>query len=235
MVFNGDSENNDICSDIDFWCSTDDTNLPLTEKARLSNLALAKISSRIMRKDRRWKHVSSNATTIPVATMNLVAGQDNYPLETKHLKILRVRIVGKDGVKKTLDPIDRSTATDDVLNATGQPRYYDKIGFSIMPYPVPDYGASAGLEIEYQPGSSVDNFISTDTNKEPGFNPDLHRLVSLYASDDYCSIHDRGRLEAIREKAMELEALLDDYMESRDIDDEPAFSVQKDSRGISFL
>lgn len=235
MVFNGEANDQDIVSDINFWCSTDDVTYPIADKTRNSNFALARISSRIMRLDRGWKHVSSNLSTIPVAVKDIVAGQDNYSLETKHLKILRVRIVGKDGVKKTLTPKNRSTSSDDVLNATGEPTEYSKIGFSIMPFPVPDYSVTGGLEIEYQPGAAVDLFLVSDTDKEPGFNPDFHRLVSLYASFDYCSLHARDRLNAINENIKILEDQMDAYFESRDVDDEFAFDVQRTSKGPSLL
>lgn len=235
MIFNGDANKQDLCSDIDFWASTDETTYPLEDKARNSNFALSRITSKIMQFDRTWKHVSSNVTTIPIAVTDLEAGIDNYTFASTHLKILRVRIIGKDGKKKTLTAKDRRLMTDDELNATGEPETYDKIGFSLMPIPVPDYGATEGLEIEYQPGGSVDYFLPTDTDKEPGFNADFHRLVSLYAARDYCSLHNPGRVAAIDTEIQRMEADLKQFFESRDIDDEPKLLVKKSKRGLALL
>ena len=235
MQYNNHPQEDDIVSDINFWCSTDSITYPIKDKTRNANFALARVSARIMRFDRNWKHVSSNATTIPVAVQDLVAGQDNYTMETKHLKVLRVRVMGSDGKMKTLTPTDRSKATDDLLNATGEPTHYDKIGASIMPLPIPNYSAGGGIEIEYQPGAADDLFDVLDETKEPGFSSDYHRLISLEASEDYCALHNRDRLIAIREAKKEIYDDMEAYYESRDIDDEPAFAVQNNSKAASLL
>lgn len=233
MVYNGDANEQDIVSDIDFWCSTNNNTYPINDKTRNANFALARISAKIMRFDRQWKHLSSNLSTIPVATKSISAGQDNVTIETKHLKILRFRILDKNSEWITLEAKDRNSLSDDVLNSTGQPEYYDKLGFSLMPLPVPDYATTA--EIEYQPGAAEDLFDVTDTDKEPGFNPDFHRLVSLYASEDYCNLHARDRLPAIRDKIAEIEADMIEYFEDRDIDGAPHIDVKRTSCGPSLL
>lgn len=233
MVFNGDANKQDAVSDIDFWCSTNRNTYPLSALVRNYSFGLARTSSRIMRCDRRWKHVSANLTTIPIATQSFDASQDNIPLETKHLKILRFRMTDRNGVLQTIKPVDRNSVPNDELNGTGDVLGYDKIGYSIMPLPVPDYGGTC--EIEYQPGAAVDLPTVASTDWEPGFNSDFHRLPNLYTSEDYCAIHARDRLPAIREKILELETLMDEYFENRDIDDEPYFEVERTSRGPSLL
>lgn len=233
MQFNSETNNQDICSDIDFWASTDSVTYPIEDKTRNSNFALSRVTAKIMQFDRTWKHVSSNLTTIPLAVTDLVSGEDNISLETKHLKILSLRILNKSGVMKTLIAKDRRKMTDDELNATGEPTTYDKIGYSIMPLPVPDYGAVGGVEIEYQPGA--DFFLVTDTTKTPGFNPDFHRLVPLYAARDYCALHARDRLLVIDTEIQRLEQDMKLFFESRDIDDEPKFEVKINKRAIGLL
>lgn len=229
MQFKSDANDQDLVSDIDFWCSTNNVTYPIADKVRNFVFGLGKVSARIMRSDRRWKHVSSNLTTIPIATQAFTAGQDNITLDTKHLKILRVRMTDRNGILRTVNPIDRNSASNDDLNESGDVKGYDKIGFSIMPYPVPDYGGT--IEIEYQPGSAVDIPTVTSTDWEVGFNQDFERLPGLYASETYCAIHNRERLPAIREQIAVLEQAIDDFYENRDIDDEPSFEVQKNSSG----
>lgn len=233
MVFNGDANDLDAVSDINFWCSTDEVTYPLADKVRNYVFGLAKTSARIMKCDGRWKHFSSNLTKLPIAVYTFTAGQDNIPLDTKHLKILRVRFTDRNGVYQTLDPVDRKTISDDILNNDGDTTSYDKIGFSILPFPVPDYGGTC--EIEYQPDHAVDTPTVASTDWEPGFNPDFHRLPNLYASEDYCSIHARERLPAIREKILEIEALMDTFYEDRDEDDEPQLDIVRTSNGPSLL
>lgn len=235
MVFNGDPAEQDAVSDINWWCSTDDVTYPLADKVRNYVFGLARTSSKIMRADRTWKHVSSNATTIPIAVKNIVAGQDNYTLATKHVKILRCRIVGKDGVKKTITARDRKRISDDLLNATGEPQFCDKVGSSLILIPTPDYSATEGLEIEYQPDSAVDIPTVDSTDWEPGFNGDFHRLPNLYAAEDYCTLFAPDRVGMIRTKIKEMEDDLEDYFASRDIDDEASLEVERTSKAASLL
>lgn len=233
MVFNGDANDQDLVSDIDFWCSTNNNTYPIATKVRNFAFGLAKTSARIMRCDSRWKHVSSNVTSIPIATQTFTAGQDNIPLETKHLKILRVRMTDRNGILRTIEAGDRNKISNDQLNGSGDPEIYDKVGYSIMPYPVPDYGGT--IEIEYQPGAAVDLPTVDSTDWEVGFNQDFERLPGLYASKVYCALHARDRLPAINDEIQELETMMDDYFTDRDIDDEPAFDVERTSRGPSLL
>ncbi|UOF78918.1 hypothetical protein [Caudoviricetes sp.] len=232
MVFNGDTNKQDAVSDINFWCSTNDVTYPIEDKVRNYIFGLARASAKIMQMDRTWKHVSSNSTSIPIAVKNLVAGQDNYTLATKHVKILRVRIVGKDGKKKTLVGKDRISQSDDILNATGEPEFNDKIGYSVILTPTPDYSVTEGLEIEYQPSADQDVPTVLSTDWQPGFNSDFHRLPNLYASKDYCALFNRDRLPIVMDAIKELEADMEAYFESREIDNQASFEIDKTSRGI---
>lgn len=233
MVFNGDAQKQDLISDIDFWCSTNNNTYSIQAKVRNFVFGLAKTSALIMKSDRRWKHVSGNVTSIPIAVKTFTAGQDNISLETKHLKILRVRMTDRNGILRTIKPVDRNSVTDEMLNGSGDIEGYDKIGFSIMPLPVPDYGGS--VEIEYQPGAAIDLPTIDSTDWEVGFNQDFERLPGLYASHMYCSLHARDRLPAINDQILSLETDIMDYYENRDIDDEPSFDVERTSRGPSLL
>ncbi len=233
MVFNGDANDQDLVSDIDFWCSTNNNTYSIEAKVRNFAFGLAKTSSLIMKSDRRWKHVSSNATSIPIATQVFTAGQDNMTLDTKHLKILRVRMTDRNGILRTITPLDRNSVSNDVLNEAGDVIGYDKIGFSLMPLPVPDYGGT--IEIEYQPGAAVDLPTISSTDWEVGFNQDFERLPGLYASRVYCSLHARERLPAINDEILTLENSIVDFYENRDIDDEPSLDIQRTSSGPSLL
>jgi hypothetical protein len=235
MVFNGDANEIDLVHDIDFWCSTNATTYSIEDKVRNFIFGLARASTKIMKADRTWKHVSNNATTIPIAVKDLIAGQDNYTLSSKHVKILRVRIKAKDGTMKTIVGKDRKRLSDDVLNASGEPITCDKLGASLILKPTPDYSAVEGLEIEYQPSSAEDVPTVDSTDWEPGFNEDFHRLPGLYASEDYCALFNRDRLPLIREKILEMEADIEDYFENRDIDDEPYLDVERTSAGPSLM
>jgi hypothetical protein len=235
MIYNGDANSQDLISDINFWCSTNNTTYPIEDKTRNFIFGLARASAKIMKADTSWKHVSSNAETIPIAVKDLVAGQDNYTLASKHVKILRVRVKGPDGVFRTLVGKDRKALTDDELNEEGTPEFNDKLGYSLILKPTPNYSSTGGLEIEYQPNSAEDVPTIDSTDWEVGFNSDFERLPGLYASEDYCTLFNPDRLPVIRAKIADLEADIEAYFASRDIDAEPEFGLKKTSRGVSLL
>lgn len=228
------SGTNSIIADIDFWAKTDGTLYTLAEKIRNANLALDRVTSLIMRSDTTWEWDDSNNTDLPIAVTNLVAGQLDYSLSVNHLKIVKVRIKDRNGVFYTLDPINRRDLSDHELNATGTPRGYDKIGMSIMPYPVPDYSQTAGIEVQFQRVASY--FTTDDTTKEPGFAPQFHRLIPLYAALDYCETNGMDAQSArIRNRIERMEVELVEFYSSRDYDKPHRISFKQEDWGQQMM
>lgn len=197
MQFNaGDSS---IVSDVRWWCRLDasDTTLyPLADIARNANMGLDRVTALIQEHDNTFEWDDFNNTDLPIATADLVSGQQDYPLELSHLKILRVRAKDQQGNWVTLDPVSRHQLTDDQLAATGTPWGYDKFANSIFLVGTPNYGSTGGLELQFQRGASF--FDNSDTSKKPGFAAQFHRLISLYAALDYCDIHLPDQAKKIR-------------------------------------
>jgi hypothetical protein len=71
-------------------------------------------------------------------------------------------------------------ALEELYSTTGLPEYYDLVGSSIVLYPSPDATTctlTQGLELFFS--REFDDFLVTDTTKEPGFVKDFHRMISL--------------------------------------------------------
>lgn len=238
MIYNGETNNQDLYSDTRFLIgvsSTDTTTFPLVDFTRSANFALDKVVSVIFRADNRWEFDDSNSTDLPIATASLVANQQDYGIAVTHLKILKVRVKDQQGEWVSLNPINRRDLTDSQLTATaGDPVNYDIIGNSIFVYPKPSYSSTGGLELQYQRGGSY--FITTDTTKTPGFASQFHRLISLYAALDYCETNTMSqRVTIIQNKITLLENELVVFYSSRDMDSKISLRPQANDYGQSAL
>jgi hypothetical protein len=225
MEFN-DASNPEVSlyHDALFWAATNSTDFPIADFTRSANFALEAVLRKIFMADARWQYDDENNTDLPIATTSLVSGQDNYTLADEHLKLARVRVKDEQGNWVTLTPSDRRNLSDANLIATGVPATYDKMGRSLLLYPVPHYASSGGLEITYQRGSNY--FVVGDTSKVPGIPSPFHRYISLYAARDFViadSVPDK--LQAIDAEIQRMDADLIDFFASRDRDEPPSMTV----------
>lgn len=219
------SGTNSIVADIDYWAGTDSVTYPIADKTRNANQALSKIVEMIMRAAGRWQYDDTNYDTLPIATTDLIANQTNFSLAISHLKIDRVRIKDKQGKWKILRPVDRRDLDEHELNATGVPDKYDKLGVSLMFYPLQDYSYEGGIEVQFE--RDADYFTTTDTTKEPGFASTFHRLISLYTALDYTEPNElEARSRKIQKRIDRMEAELVEFYSDRDRDEQPFMQTE---------
>ena len=145
-----------------------------------------------------WNFDDTNFTTVPIATADLVDGQQDYGLATTHIQILSVEIKdAASGSWKLLKEIDEKEFVQrgDSLSAhydnagtaiEGVPNEYNMIGTSLFLYPTPSYNSTAGLKVRFQRPPSY--FATTDTTKEPGIPDTHHYYLSDYASMKYAML-----------------------------------------------
>lgn len=237
MQYNSEANSLDLYSDARWWCglsTSDTTSYPLVDFTRNSNLALDVVTSKILKSDGTWKWGDFNNTDLSIGYTTLVANQEDYSIAVTHLKYTRVRVMDANGDYHVLDPVNRRDLTDAQLNAdAGMPKQYYQVENSIILVPKPASGSvtlTEGLEVEYQRGASY--FVYTDTTKVPGFATQFHRLISLYAALDYCHVNDlEKRASKIQKKIEGMEAELILHYSTRDADQEPLLSVQKNDYG----
>lgn len=189
MQFNPTDKSISLIADIDFLLfgdgSTFNSDYSLVDRTRNINTAWDEAVTELYKADPNYKWDDTTNADFPLATLNLTADQDHYTLLDSALVIHRVRIKDSQGDYKTLTPRLRSELTDDDLKSTGEPESYYKMGGAVFPIPVPNYGATDGVEIEFQRGAN--HFSTTDTDKSPGFNSQFHRFLSVSAALDYAS------------------------------------------------
>lgn len=187
MKFNPTSKEDSLIADIDFLLfgdsSTLNTDYSLIDRTRNINIAYDETVSELFKADPNFMWDDTTNTDFPIATLALVANRDDYVLPDASLVFNRVRIKDQNGNYRTLTPHLRREFSDSELDATGTPEGYYKIDNAVILVPKPNYGAAAGVEIEFQRGAN--HFTSTDTDSSPGFASQFHQILSISAALRY--------------------------------------------------
>lgn len=222
-----DSSNKEqsLYHDFLFWTGAKEVSITYTDFVRSANFALDAVVRKIFETSGRWQFDDANNGDIMISTTDLVANQDNYTLADEHLRLSRFRVRDKQGNWKTLRPIDRRDESDRLLAKTGEPVAYDKIGRSLIPVPVPDYGATLGVELTFERGSNY--FSPTDTTKQPGIPSPFHRYVSLYPSrDQVLAKNIPNKLQPIDTELQRLDQDLINFIAYQDRDEKPGMTIK---------
>ena len=195
MNYNNSSSNSGLIQQCETFLGFDRTDISgnsnlLKEFTRLINDRYKQVSNWIWSVVGDWEFDDSNQTTLPIATTDLVANQQDYSLPSSAQKIERVEVKNSNGDYTPIYPFDKSQIPDIALSeyyeTAGMPVYYDMVGRSLVLYPKPTTDSvtlTAGLKI-YVSRDTVD-FNSTATTQEPGFATNFHRILPLGACIDY--------------------------------------------------
>jgi hypothetical protein len=112
---------------------------------------------------------------------------------------LRVEILKEDGTYKKLKLIDQEDikgALPEFYKTAGIPQYYDKIADNIIRlYPKPSVTIANGLKLYFQTTPSY--FTASDTTKEPGVSPLLHKGFVVAAAYDRAASDGLPQLQSL--------------------------------------
>jgi len=205
---------NDIVSAINDFCDSDAINYPIAGKVRNANIGYETLIGKILEADGDWQWDDTNYTTLPRGTGTLVEGQETYSFASEYLNIQMVEIldVSSPARYRKIDPIDSldlgGLSPEEYFGITsggdaqtGFPRYYDKVGDTIILYPAPTSTAvtlTAGIRVWFQ--RTADLFTITDTVQEPGIPSPYHVLLAYYASIPYCMKYKKDRVAWLEKK-----------------------------------
>lgn len=158
--------------------------------ANSSNNWLDKVTGYAIGADVMFHWDDTNHTKMPIGTTALTAGQKEYSFlqdEQGNSIVTLTRIDVKDSngnwtKLKTIDESGIDVALDEYEKIDGIPKYYDKVADNVIRlYPASASTVVAGLKFYFQRTGSY--FVDTDTTKEPGVSPLLHRgfiIASAY-------------------------------------------------------
>jgi len=170
---------------------TDTSQFPIVQFTRYANNRYREADTLIWQNTGTWEFDDSNLSGLPVATRDLVAGQQDYNIPSTARKIDRAAVLDSDGNYQQIYPIDKSQVQGEDMSQfyeeDGLPRYYDMVGRQMLLHPKPsadDVTTSEGLKLYYV--RDISEFAITDTATEPGFDNHFHRLISLGSAYDYC-------------------------------------------------
>lgn len=205
MVYSDTSGGQGIVQDVYFEASANSSSYPIADLTRNANTALDTVVSLILGSDSRWQFDSTNATDLPIGTTSLIATQQDYTFDEEYLVIKSIECSDSQGNWTKLIPIDNydeQVALSQFQTTNGVPKYYDKMGESILLYPAPNYSISiddtpeGGLRAYFQ--RKIDYFTITDTTKEPGFAKHLHKYIPLYCSWVYACAKELPKQNSLR-------------------------------------
>lgn len=223
----------DIVNSIYIKTKTNSTSFPAADMLISINNAYDRVASLIMNSDNRWQWDDTNQTDLPIATTDLVSGQQDYSMAVSHLKILRVEcaITSAGTTFQKLEPYDQSDESESLTQQatqTGIPYRYDNLGVSLFLDPKPNYNCTAGLKVYFQrgPASFTSGEVTTGT-KQPGFTSLYHDLIPLWVAYNYAIDNGlnsaNGYLNEIMRKEKEL---VSDYS-SRNREDRSVMTGKK--------
>jgi hypothetical protein len=188
MKFFDSTTEDAIVQDVWSLSGTDTNSYTLKQVTRSVNGWLRLVQSWILGADGRFQYDDSNYTDLPIATTDLVSGQDNYSFDSTWLEIIKVEAAQDSTVStwNVLKPFDVNDVNNysEFQDVAGVPAFYDVVGSSVILKPASNFNATAGLKFYFKRKAS--EFVSTDTTKEPGFASPYHRILSLGAAYDYC-------------------------------------------------
>lgn len=230
MFFNSSDKSTSIIGDIDFLLygtsETFNDSYTLADRTRNINITLDETVAEMFKADPNWDYDDTTNTDFPIATTDLVAGQDNYSFPDSTLVINRVRIMDSNGDLRTLEPVTRAELSDSELQATGRPTKFYKKGGSLLPIPIPDYGATGGVEIEFQRGAN--HFETTDVNVSPGFNSLFHQILSVGAALRYALGNGmREKVTFLGGYKTEIMKNIREHYQTRSKDEKPSLGLKR--------
>ena len=202
MIYNGDSNGQDLCTLCDDMVNTTVTLYPLAEKTRAANKTNRMIWTIIFDAYGGWQYDDSNNTTdFPIALTSLNVGQADYDLPSTALTVRDVEILPSSTatVYQKLIEITQENITElglseaSIFTSTGVPRYYRPIAGSIKLYPAPNYTVANSLRVTFDRGSTA--FLPSSTTQQPGFAPEFHEVIAVGMALEYAR---RNALSAIQ-------------------------------------
>lgn len=203
MVFNGDSNDQDICTLADKQVKTDDIDFPLTEKALYANWGSREIYKAIYLAYGGWIEDDKNQTSIPEFTGNLTTNQF-YPLPDDLQALHSIEWMDSSGSWHPLNPItleeinDRNSAESEFMKTPGNPLFYRPLANGFKVYPAADTARNSAIRVKGT--RDIISFTAASTNITPGFDSLFHEDLSVFMALTFADINTLARAAKLQEK-----------------------------------
>ncbi len=197
MVFDGDSNNMDICTLADRPNKTDDTSFPKWLKAMYANMGLREIFREIYAVYGGWQFYDTNLASGSerIATNLLNDGTQFYAFASAE-SIIGADWIDANGNEFKLEPItleqirDMGYAEDEFYDQAGTPEYYRPVKNGIKIYPSSNVAVTNGLLVHVG-ARDISPFTATATSTTPGYDALAgHEALAEYMSMKYSDEND---------------------------------------------
>lgn len=231
MQFSDTTNNSGLIQSFEFWTGlglaqvSGDT-AKLKEATRLINTNYHKATTIIFESMDDWDFDDPNhANTGFIKSYNLTKDTQYVELPTtdKILKVRRVEVSYDGSTWVKAEPMDLSEYSNAVTQTShissdfekSKP-FYDLVGKYIYLYPIPDAAVTNGLKVWVT--REIDEFATTDTTQEPGFDEPFHEILAVGAALDYAMAKGLATAGNIASKYSELEARMRRYYGNKEAD-----------------
>jgi hypothetical protein len=237
MVFSNSSGNTGIVERVRSIVKLDSIQLPTWKIVNSCNDYLDVVAGYFIATDKRFQWDDTNHSKLPIGTTNLVANQSDYSFLTdeqsnKILTLTRIDLLRTTGgVYEQLSLIDQgqiNSALDEFEKTAGIPYYYDKIADNIVRlYPKPAESITSGLKFYFQRTPSY--FVATDTTKEPGVSPLLHRGFVIASAYDAAFSEGLPNIQALSIELQKERQKMVEFFAGRNNDDLPTIMTVEET------
>lgn len=225
MQFSDTTNKTGIVEQVRSMTKLDSTQLPTWKIVNSVNNWLDFIAGYMIGNDRRFQWDDTNHTKLPEGTATLTSGQSDYAFLTdeqgnKILTLLGISIL-RNGYYQPMELVNRDEIqTSHFGMVTGDPTQYDKIADNVVRFDYkPSSTISSGLKFYFQRTPSY--FTASNTTKEPGVSPLLHRGFVIAAAYDAALSEGLANLQPLSlERELEI-SKIEEMFPTRNNDDLP--------------
>jgi hypothetical protein len=205
-------------AEIDFFVGTNSTTYTTANKTRNVNRGLDRVGFLIQSADGKWSWEDTNNTDLPIGSTDIVAAQQDYSIDTTFLKVKDVYYTDENGSISLLryeEDKNRIMTLDS--RDTGIPSAYTIVGNSILLdcFPLKGTAEASSIKLTVHFARNVSYFLVTDTTKTAGFNPQFHRILSLYGAYDYAIAKGLQIANTLRQEILVMEKALKEFYSGR--------------------
>ncbi len=192
MQYNGETNNQDICSLADDLADSNSSSFPIKNKTRFANMGMREIWGWIWEAYNGWFYDDSNNTDLPEATATLTADQRQITLPIDSAHLAGVEYKDTSGTWHPVKPItleqikDRGYSETEFMKTSGNPTYYRPLANGFILYPPANFTQAASLKVYIS--RDISTFAITDTTKVPGFPSEFHEAVAVFIALHYKSL-----------------------------------------------
>ena len=189
--------------------------------------------------DKNFQWDDTNHTKLPIGTTNLVGAQSDYSFLTdeqgnKIITLTSISLLEIATNKETQLPlVDRSESNYSYVNfgvESGTPTSYDKIADNVVKLDkLPSAADASKYKLKFYFQRTPSYFVATDTTKEPGCSPLLHRGFIIASAYDGALTLGLANLQALGIELQREEQKMITYFSDRNNDSVSRMSPSREN------